>query len=96
MQFARNVLNEQRRRLIGNLMQYLEANVYAHLNEYEQRELRKRVLTAVGAYHDVCLDMLKASINDGTMVNEDAQRLMATLSQQMDALRRDLSHGHVR
>lgn len=90
MQFARNVLNEQRRRLIGNLMQYLESHVYAHLDEHEQRELRKRVLTAVGAYHDVCLDMLKASIDDGSVVNEDALRL---LSQQVDALRKDLSHG---
>ena len=87
MQFARNVLNEQRRRLVGNLMQYLEANVYTHLSEHEQRELRKRVLTAVGAYHDVCLDMLKASIDDGSVVNEEALHLLARVSNQLDALR---------
>lgn len=93
MQFARNVLNEQRRRLIGNLMQYMERNVYEHLTPDQQRELRSRVLTSVGQYHDVCLDMLKASIDDGTLVNEDAQRLMSRLSQQLDALRRDLVDG---
>lgn len=93
MQFARNVLNEQRRRLIGNLMQYLESHVYEHLSDHEQRELRKRVLTAVGAYHDVCLDMLKASIDDGSVVNEEALKLMARLSQQMDTLRKDLVDG---
>jgi hypothetical protein len=93
MQFARNVLNEQRRRLIGNLMTYIEGNVYKHLDADEQRELRRRVLTAVGAYHDVCIDMLKASIDDGTVVNEDAVRLMAQLSRQMNDLRSELSHG---
>jgi len=93
MQFARNVLNEQRRRLIGNLMQYLESHVYEHLSQADQRELRKRVLTAVGAYHDVCLDMLKASIDDGTVVNEEALRLMSRLSKQMDSLGRELTDG---
>lgn len=93
MQFARNVLNEQRRRLIGNLMQYLEGSVYQHLSEPQQRELRKRVLTAVGAYHDVCLDMLKASIDDGSVVNEEALRLMSRLSKQMDSLGKELTDG---
>lgn len=94
MQFARNMLNEQRRRLIGNLMTYIESNVYRHLSPDEQRELRKRILTAVGAYHDVCIDMLKASIDDGTMVNEDALKLMARLSQQMENLRAELTDAH--
>lgn len=94
MQFARNMLNEQRRRLIGNLMTYVESNVYRHLSPDEQRELRKRILTAVGAYHDVCIDMLKASIDDGTMVNEDALKLMARLSQQMENLRAELTDAH--
>lgn len=93
MQFARNLLNEQRRRLVGNLMTYIETNVYRHLSPDEQRELRKRILTAVGAYHDVCIDMLKASIDDGSMVNEDALKLMARLSQQMENLRSELVHA---
>ena len=93
MQFARNVLNEQRRRLIGNLMQYMERHVYQHLTPDEQRELRARVLVAVGAYHDVCIDMLKASIDDGTVVNEEALKLMARLSQQMEGLRQELVDG---
>lgn len=93
MQFARNVLNEQRRRLIGNLMQYIERNVYEYLSPDQQRELRSRVLLAVGSYHDVCLDMLKASIDDGSVVNEDALRLMARLSAQMETLRLELGDG---
>jgi hypothetical protein len=93
MQFARNMLNEQRRRLVGNLMTYIEANVYRHLSPDEQRELRKRVLTAVGAYHDVCIDMLKASIDDGSIVNEDAVRLMSQLSRQMADLRSEFADG---
>ena len=93
MQFARNVLNEQRRRLVGNLMQYLERNVYEHLSPDQQRDLRNRVLVAVGAYHDVCLDMLKASIDDGSIVNEEALKLMSRLSQQMETLRQEVVDG---
>lgn len=92
-QFVRNVLNEQRRRLIGNVMQYLEGHVYTRLSPDEQRELRRRILAAVGAYHDVCLDMLKASIEDGSVVNEEALRLLAQLSQQVDGLRQELGDG---
>jgi hypothetical protein len=42
--------------------------------------LRDKVLTSTSAYHDVCLDLLKASVNDGSVVNEEAVRLMAELN----------------
>lgn len=91
MQFVRNVLNEQRRRLTGALMQYIEANVYQHLSPAERRELRNRVIAAVGQYHDTCLDMLKASISDGSVVNEDAVAIMARLDRNITSLRRELT-----
>ena len=93
MQFVRNVLNEQRRRLTGALMQYLEANVYQHLTDTQQRELRRRVIAAIGQYHDTCLDMLKASVADGSVLNEDAIELIARLDGNVTALRRELN-GH--
>jgi hypothetical protein len=80
MQFVRNMLNEQRRRAVGTLMQYLEINIFPRLTEAEQRELRGKVIGAVGQYHDVCLDMLKASVNDGTVVNVEALRLISELN----------------
>lgn len=93
MQFVRNVLNEQRRRLTGNLMQQLESTVYPHLTDAQQRDLRRRVIGAIGQYHDTCLDMLKASVSDGSVVNEDAVELIARLDSNVTALRRELN-GH--
>jgi len=93
MQFVRNMLNEQRKRAVGSLMQYLEANVYDRLSVEEQRELRARVLGAIGQYHDTCLDMMKASVNDGTLINEDAVRMLAKLNTDMGLLRREVTNG---
>jgi hypothetical protein len=90
MQFVRNMLNEQRRRAVGTLMQYLEINIFPRLTEAEQRELRGKVIGAVGQYHDVCLDMLKASVNDGTVMNDEAARLLAGLKTEMAHVRRSL------
>jgi len=90
MQFVRNMLNEQRKRAVGSLMQYLEANVYDRLSV---EELRARVLGAIGQYHDTCLDMMKASVNDGTLINEDAVRMLAKLNTDMGLLRREVTNG---
>lgn len=79
MEFARNLLNEQRKRLVGSLMQYVEANVYPHLDAREQTALRSKVLDSISAYHDVCLDMLKASVRDGTTLNDEALRLIMSM-----------------
>ncbi len=68
--FVKNLLTESRKRLVGSLMSYMEQNVYPELDKKQQEELRNKVLTSVGAYHDACLDMIKASVNDGSMVNE--------------------------
>lgn len=88
MEFVRNMLNEQRKRLVGTLMQHLEAQVYPHLNDRERHDLRKKVLAATSSYHDICLDLLKASVNDGSMVNDEAIRLLARLNTEVRALTR--------
>jgi hypothetical protein len=68
--FVRNLLTESRKRLVGSLMSYVEQNVYPSLNPKQRDELRQKVLTSVGAYHDACLDIVKASVNDGVISNE--------------------------
>jgi hypothetical protein len=68
--FLKNLLVESRKRVVGSLMSYMEQNVYSSLDKQQQEELRQKVLNAVGAYHDTCLDMLKASVNDGSVSNE--------------------------
>lgn len=93
MNFVRNMLNEQRRRVVGSLMQYFEANVYEHLTPAQQKELRGRVIASIGQYHDVCLDMLKASVNDGTVMNDEAARLLARLNTEVGRLTKAVNGG---
>lgn len=90
MQFVQNMLAQQRKRVVGSLMKYIESEVYPRLNEDEQRALRQKILAAVGMYHDVCLDMLKASVEDGSVVNEEALRLLAHISSRVQSLDRSL------
>lgn len=90
MQFVRNMLVEQRKRLVGTVMKYLETEVYPKLSPPEQQRLRKRVLTAVDAYHDVCLDMLKATVDDGSLHNDETVRLLARLNSEVQSLKKML------
>jgi hypothetical protein len=88
-QLAQNMLVEQRRRLVGTLMRYLEEEVYPGLSLPQQKELRKKVLTATAQYHDVCLDLIKASVNDGTVLDEQAMRLLTLVHADVRSLRKD-------
>lgn len=76
MDFVRGLLNEQRKRLVGTLMQYMEENVYPVLEDQQKRELRSKVLGSVGQYHDAALDMLKVSVSDGLEHNEEVLALL--------------------
>lgn len=87
--FAANFLTEQRKRMVGTLMRYLEDNVYDSLTAPQQQALRKKVLTTVAQYHDVCLDLIKASVNDGTVANEETARLLTGMAADI----RELRHG---
>lgn len=93
MSFIRNLLNEQRRRMVGSLMTHIEQRVYPHLPESERKELRSRVLAAVGQYHDTCLDMLKASVVDDTVVNQEAVETLARMDRNLAAMRREAVDG---
>lgn len=80
--FARRMLSEQRKRLVGGLMQYLEERVYPLIPEAERAPLRAKVLAASAAYHDVCLDILKAVVPDEDMVsNEETLVLLRSIHQ---------------
>lgn len=86
MQFVRNMLAEQRKRMVGTLMQHIEREVYPHLDPSSQVRLRKVVLSSTSAYHDMCLDMLKASVSDGTVINDEAARLLARLNNEVQQM----------
>ena len=82
-EFVRNLLIEQRRRLVGSLMEYVERSVYPRLRPEEQKALREKVLGSVGAYHDTVLDILKASVDDGSMVNAHALELITQIHREV-------------
>lgn len=86
-EFVKALAVEQRRRLVGSLMEHLERHVYPKLTAPEQKALRDKVMASVGAYHDVVLDMLKASVSDGSMVNEHALEILADINRKVDGLR---------
>jgi hypothetical protein len=77
--FVRNLLIEQRKRLVGSIMLHAEKNLYGSMSTAQQRAFREKVLSSVGAYHDTCLDILKASVDDGSIVNAEALTLLTEI-----------------
>lgn len=74
--FARSLATEQRKRLVGSLMDHIEKQVNPHLSPETRKALRDKVLQSVGAYHDFVLDVFKASVNDGSITNEAALEIL--------------------
>lgn len=79
--FVRGVLTRQRKRAIAIIMRHAETSFYASLTPEQQNEFRSTVLSAIGSYHDACIDMVEASVNDGTMLNEEAVRVLAQFNE---------------
>jgi len=82
--FVRNLAVEQRKRLVGSLMEHLERHVYPVLPPDQRTALRQKVLASVGAYHDFILDVLKASVSDGTVTNDVALEMLAEINHKLD------------
>lgn len=78
--FVRNLANEQRRRLVASIMEHFEKKVAPALpigvRNQVAKEFRDKVMSSVGQYHDMVLDVLKASVSDGSVVNEEALLLL--------------------
>jgi hypothetical protein len=89
-EFARALAVEQRKRLVGSLMDHLEKRVYPHLPVDERNALRTKVMQSVGAYHDFILDVLKASVSDGMVGNDAALEILQQIHAGQAALRRDI------
>jgi len=81
--FVRNLLIEQRKRVISSILTHAERNMFEGMSLPQQRAFREKVLASVGAYHDTCLDILKASVNDGSVVNAEALELLRDIHTQV-------------
>lgn len=75
-EFARQLAVEQRKRLVGSLMDHLEKRIYPLIPQEERNALRTKVMQSVGSYHDFMLDVLKASVSDGMTGNDEALNLL--------------------
>lgn len=81
--FVRSLALEQRRRAVAGLMEHFEKKVAplldANVRSQAVKDYRAKVMSSVGQYHDFVLDCLKASINDGSVVNDEALRILARI-----------------
>jgi hypothetical protein len=76
-EFIRRMLLNQRKRVVGSIMNHAEGSFWDKLSPQERAAFRQVVLQSVGVYHDTCLDMVKSSVDDGsTIVNEEAMRMI--------------------
>lgn len=88
-EFVRNLLIEQRKRVVGSIMTHAEKNMFPVLSPAQQRMFREKVLASIGVYHDTCLDILKASVDDGSLVNTEALSMISEIHQAMRKQVRD-------
>lgn len=68
---VRNLLAEQRNRLVATVLTKVEPRV----PKSQWRTCRQEIMDAIGIYHDLVLDVLKVT-GDGTLRNEEALRLI--------------------
>jgi hypothetical protein len=84
--FARGLLIEQRRRMVGGIMAHAEQSQWwPDLDHDEQRAFRDKVLGSTGAYHDVALDCLKAAA-DGPFPTDQALTLIQSLHERAERI----------
>lgn len=84
--FVKALLIEQRKRLLGTVLGHVDRELVSSLTPKQKSELRDKVMSAVGVYHDTCLDMLKASVDDGIIPN-------AELLQVLENIHRDVNRA---
>lgn len=87
--FVRNLTIQQRKRLVAQLMEHFEKRVCpalpAPVRERALADYRDKVMSSVGAYHDVVLDCLKAVMVDDTTVvlNEEALLMLREIRERV-------------
>jgi hypothetical protein len=72
---AKRLLIERRKRLTATIMGRLEQDAFPHLTQAEQRDLRQFVMTAIGSYHEVAIDLMRTVVGEAE-VNELALELL--------------------
>jgi hypothetical protein len=69
----RRLAIEARKRAVAGILQHVETKLT--LTTTERQDLRDKVMTSIGAYHDLVLDMIK--VQDGPYaLNEETLRVL--------------------
>lgn len=88
---TKDFLTKQRKRATGAVLGHAErAEWYARLTPREKADLREKVLSAIGTYHDAVLDVISTLDGNGGMHNERALELLAELHEKLVAPERAL------
>lgn len=82
--FVRRLLSERRQRAIGAIMQAAEKDLFPSASPAARQRFRTKVLESIGSYHDVALDCMKASVDDGTVARQDPEHILVALGQLLD------------
>lgn len=90
VELVRALAVEQRKRLVASLMEYAERNLYPSMTGDARRAYRDKVLASVGVYHDMMLDVLRASMSDDVLVNEEALGLLRSIHSGQQRMSRSL------
>lgn len=77
---TKDFLTRQRKRATGSVLGHAErAEWYGKLTPREKADLRDKVLSAIGTYHDAVLDVINTLDGGGGVHNEKALELLAEL-----------------
>ncbi len=80
----RRLLDTQRRRLTASIMNHAERELYPDLTVDQQKAFRHKVLTAIGSYHDVMLDIL-GTRDETELINLEAIELLRDVRDRLAA-----------
>ncbi len=80
----RRLLDVQRRRLVASIMSHAERELYPDLTPDQQKAFRSKVLSAVGSYHDVMLDIL-GTRDETELINLEAIELLRDVRDRLAA-----------
>lgn len=85
---TKEFLARQRRRLAGGILGHVErAPWYGTLSAAQKGELRDKVLSAIGNYHDAVLDVLGALGATEGVTNEIALKMIQEIHEAVGQLR---------
>ena len=87
---TKEFLTKQRKRATGSVLGFIErAPWYERLTVADKAEVREKVLSAMGAYHDSVLDVISTLDGAGGIHNDRALELLQQLADHVVPPRRE-------